>query len=131
MLWERSDKARTREVDKRWQHAEPRGEDSLVSDVLQTVLRRISWVTMSSWFRKSPRPGARKFSSPCVDCKSLWLTCHVPCTDCATCLPPTAATRGTIDLEDEIGDTGLLDGNAFQVVITNPDAELSARSAEA
>lgn len=44
---------------------------------------------------------------------------------------PKTWRTGTIDLEDEIGDTGLLDGNAFQVVITNPDAELSARSAEA
>ncbi len=38
---------------------------------------------------------------------------------------------GVIDINDEIGDTGLLDGNGFNVVITNPDAEMAAQSAQA
>jgi len=44
---------------------------------------------------------------------------------------PKTWRSGTIDLEDEIGDTGLLDGNGFRVVISNPSADLEARSAEA
>jgi len=44
---------------------------------------------------------------------------------------PKTWRSGAIDIDDEIGDTGLLDGNAFKVVITNPDVEMSLQSAEA
>jgi NAD(P)H-hydrate epimerase len=44
---------------------------------------------------------------------------------------PKTWRSGKIDLEDEIGDTGILDGNGFSVVITNPDVEMALMSAEA
>lgn len=44
---------------------------------------------------------------------------------------PKTWRSGAIDIDDEIGDTGLLDGNGFQVVITNPDVEMAAQSAQA
>jgi len=44
---------------------------------------------------------------------------------------PKTWRSGVIDINDEIGDTGLLDGNGFTVVITNPDIEMSLQSAQA
>jgi len=44
---------------------------------------------------------------------------------------PKTWRSGPIDLEDEIGDTGILDGTGFTVVITNPDVEMALQSAEA
>ena len=44
---------------------------------------------------------------------------------------PKTWRSGAIDLEDEIGETGILDGNGFTVVITNPDVDMASRSAEA
>ena len=44
---------------------------------------------------------------------------------------PKTWRSGPIDINDEIGDTGILDGTGFQVIITNPDADMAARSAEA